>query len=375
MIHHISMYTHNKVLLSLFLCFLHIGVMKALEKTVTIDISSFYFVGSGYKECEWRIGNISGIAKCSKDDYWRFSSSYGSYLYNETPIPGNIRSIKLTSAFKQSCDWEWYLYVSNKHINVFRDDEYVTKEKLNIKSAPAIWTTSEGECYSYFRLELFKGNPCYIQSITITYEVPSLTLVAHTADTYYATFSNSESVFFPRSAVEVMAVDVAGTSLVYNPLELKTGMHVGDQMMDGYVVPKNTGVLLSSADTSIPYYYYSTTESTMPDNKLQPASVKMSGDYLFYKLAYNDYEKQTDLGFYWGKDGGTAFEVKPGTAYLQVPKTTAAKAFLFDSQADGISRVEEPKQHDGSVYDLQGNRISKLQRGINIVNGKKVYVR
>lgn len=373
MINHISMYTHNKVLLSLFLCFLHIGVMKAEENTVTIDINSFSYISDGYSDYKWKDGGVSGTANFKEYYTSMCFASVGNHnlVFNTSPAYGNIKSITIKPGSNTS-NCEWYIYASKDYKDTFAKSEYVGY--ITVKNNSVKIDVDVMQMYKYFILRM-TSTSCYIQSITITYEVPSLTLVAHTADTYYATFSNSESVFFPSSAVEVMAVDVAGTSLVYNPLELKTGMHVGDQMMDGYVVPKNTGVLLSSADTSIPYYYYSTTESTMPDNKLQPASVKMSGDYLFYKLAYNDYEKQTDLGFYWGANEGAAFEIKSGTAYLQVPKTTAAKAFLFDSQADGISRVEEPKQHDGSVYDLQGNRISKLQRGINIVNGKKVYVR
>lgn len=375
MINHISMYTHNKVLLSLFLCFLHIGVMKAEEKTVTIDFGSVSAIGAGYGEYNWTRNGLGCKANCARSDFYgdtsvRFGNN--NSFSNTSQVFGYIKSIKITPGNHNTTNSTWYVRASKTLKASVSNYDYVSEITLN-KTTSTICEFATSKMYHFFYLTV--STSCYIQSITITYEVPSLTLVAHTADTYYATFSNSESVFFPRSAAEVMAVDVAGTSLVYNPLELKTGMHVGDQMMDGYVVPKNTGVLLSSADTSIPYYYYSTTESTMPDNKLQPASKTMSGDYLFYKLAYNDYEKQTDLGFYWGANEGAAFEIKSGTAYLQVPKTTAAKVFLFDSQADGISRVEEPKQHDGSVYDLQGNRISKLQRGINIVNGKKVYVR
>jgi len=48
----------------------------------------------------------------------------------------------------------------------------------------------------------------------------------------------------------------------------------------------------------------------------------------------------------------------------------------FETQATGIeelknSRIEELK----SIYNLQGQRLSSLQKGLNIVNGRKVYVK
>ena len=48
----------------------------------------------------------------------------------------------------------------------------------------------------------------------------------------------------------------------------------------------------------------------------------------------------------------------------------------FETQATGIqelknSRIEELK----SIYNLQGQRLSSLRKGLNIVNGRKVYVK
>ena len=37
-------------------------------------------------------------------------------------------------------------------------------------------------------------------------------------------------------------------------------------------------------------------------------------DHKYYKLAYDDYENKTGLGFYYGADGGAAFVVKKGLA-------------------------------------------------------------
>ena len=41
----------------------------------------------------------------------------------------------------------------------------------------------------------------------------------------------------------------------------------------------------------------------------------------------------------------------------------------------GISAIKNDKQDGKNVYDLQGRKLDTLQKGINIINGKKVLVR
>ena len=44
----------------------------------------------------------------------------------------------------------------------------------------------------------------------------------------------------------------------------------------------------------------------------------------------------------------------------------------FDDDETGIEGVQEVQEVQGAIYNLAGQRISKMQKGINIVNGKKV---
>ena len=54
-----------------------------------------------------------------------------------------------------------------------------------------------------------------------------------------------------------------------------------------------------------------------------------------------------------------------------------ALTFDFDDDATGISLMEDGRSQmeDGAIYNLAGQRIQKMQKGINIVNGKKVMVK
>ena len=54
------------------------------------------------------------------------------------------------------------------------------------------------------------------------------------------------------------------------------------------------------------------------------------------------------------------------------------EAFMggFEAQTTGIEEVRNKKESaESRIYNLQGQRISSLQKGLNIVNGQKVYVK
>ena len=68
-------------------------------------------------------------------------------------------------------------------------------------------------------------------------------------------------------------------------------------------------------------------------------------------------------------------EVPAGKAYLKVPASTGAKQFYsikFDQMATGISELNAEKA-DNAIYNLNGVRVKEMnQKGVYIVNGKKV---
>lgn len=63
-------------------------------------------------------------------------------------------------------------------------------------------------------------------------------------------------------------------------------------------------------------------------------------------------------------------------AYLNAPATANAKAMNINlNGATGIDAINALTEGNAVIYDLNGNRLSKLQHGINIVNGVKVVVK
>lgn len=213
--------------------------------------------------------------------------------------------------------------------------------------------------------KIYKDENTGGNSFSINYSLAnetSLTLAAKSDEgSYYATFSSASACEF--AGADVFTVNVEGENIVLTEVVSKQ-------------VPANTGVLLKSAQNIVTATRLESAPAIEGTNLLKPASEKMTEGFKFYKLAYDNFTEKTGLGFYWGAAEGGAFTVKPGLAYLAVPQAQAAnvKGFSFDGTQAGINGVEATTAK-GAIYNLNGQRVEKAQRGIYIQNGKKFIVK
>ena len=104
---------------------------------------------------------------------------------------------------------------------------------------------------------------------------------------------------------------------------------------------------------------------------------KVVGDYTNYILA----KKGGEAGFYAVSDGST---LKANKAYLplktdDLPASARIAFFFDDEETTDIKAVEEQQifnvQDDVIIYNLNGQRMTGLQKGLNIINGKKVIIK
>ena len=153
----------------------------------------------------------------------------------------------------------------------------------------------------------------------------------------------------------------------------------------GNTVPALTGIILQGDKgkyTAEP----SVAAATAPTDNLlrgtlEAATIDEAG-YLYYKLAK---DSKNGIGFYWDTAEGTSINNGANKAYLaieQTPDASEANFLLWDWDATGIAGTVAEEAAPVDVYTLSGIRVRTqvapaealdgLQKGIYIVNGKKV---
>ncbi len=178
----------------------------------------------------------------------------------------------------------------------------------------------------------------------------------------YATFANAEAVdFSAETGLTVMTAkyDDENDKIIYTEVTTKK-------------VPANTAVVLKGEakdyigtiiDSADPLdnngLIVNLTDNTQANGK-QYCLAKLNGVVGFYKVATTTY-------------------VKAGKAYLEIERTGttggAKDFYAIEDETDGINAINNSHQTVESVYNLSGQRVNKAQKGIYIVNGKKVVIR
>lgn len=195
--------------------------------------------------------------------------------------------------------------------------------------------------------------------------VYNLSTGAQSGDDYYGTFSSSHAVQFSDEAI-VYAVNVNDGNLIVTEVTSKQ-------------VPANTGVLVKSTTNSATYSFIASAAS-IENNLLRPsgdagitAANMDAANTKFYRLTMHN---GTQIGFWWGAENGAAFNLAANKAYLAVPSVSLAKSFMWfeKDDEDAINVVNADAAKD-AIYNLSGQRMNRLQKGINISNNKKIVVR
>ena len=164
-------------------------------------------------------------------------------------------------------------------------------------------------------------------------------------DAKYATFVAPCDVDFTGSDVTANAATFDGTYVQLAPVTK---------------VPAGTAVVVKAEEGS--YTVPKTTDATLgTTNELIAATADVATDGTQYILA--KYEGK--VGFY--KASGT---IAAGKGYLKLD--AAVKAFYGFNADDATGICGVNADADAVIYNLAGQRLSKTQKGVNIINGKKV---
>lgn len=132
------------------------------------------------------------------------------------------------------------------------------------------------------------------------------------------------------------------------------------------VIPKNTPVVLKAQPGEYTFHKENDVAWTA-DNDLWGTYEELSSDVRSYTL---DKPGSDPVGFYRNPSG----VIKPFSAYVYYHNYNDVYAFCFnEDDAVGIEAIDNGQQTtDNEIYNLAGQRLSKMQKGIYIVKGKKV---
>jgi len=202
-------------------------------------------------------------------------------------------------------------------------------------------------------------------------------------------YNTTYELFLISMAVPVTITDAGYATLYYSAhnLTVPDGVKARGCSVDGTnikeldaytVIPAGEAVLLKG-DTA-DYEFFVTTESATAnesnellgfDEATTTTGPTEGTDYKFYMLSKVD----GVVGFYYGAEGGAAFESQAHKAYLPVESSSAAKCYVF-GETTGVKNIEATVEEvdNAPVYDLQGRRVVNPTKGIYVKNGKKFVV-
>ena len=169
-----------------------------------------------------------------------------------------------------------------------------------------------------------------------------------------------------------------------------TKLEVSHTYGEGEVIPAGTAVVLKKTTSDTSFSFVSTTDTGTADaNNLLKGSDKAettTGGNYYYALTLNKEGHANSVGFYWMNETGAAFTNGAHKAYLALPHNfawyadptdpnAAVKGFIALPDEDDPTAIENVNVNvdlNEGIYNLAGQRLQKMQKGINIVNGKKI---
>lgn len=145
----------------------------------------------------------------------------------------------------------------------------------------------------------------------------------------------------------------------------------------GETIPAATGVVLKAAPGEYTFAASQNAGDVDTDNLLKGSdeAAQTTGGAVYYKLSLNKAGDANSVGFYYGAADGAAFTNGAHKAYLALPAASGVRAYLFNGNTTTGIQNATANNAASQVYDLQGRRVQSAQKGLYIINGKKVLVK
>ena len=193
-----------------------------------------------------------------------------------------------------------------------------------------------------------------LSNVKLYYIGAASATIVTVSDAGYATFVAPSNVDFEGCEVSAYAAQFNSTYVHLEPVT---------------TVPAGTAVVVKATAAGT-YTINSTTSNSLgTENDLVAAMDDITADGTQYVLA----KKNDVVGFYKVEEGTT---IPAGKGYIIISSPVKALYFIDADDATGIKTIDNGQlTTDNVIYNLAGQRLQKLQKGINIVEGKKIAVK
>lgn len=299
--------------------------------------------------------SINGVSNGFADEY---NNYYVFTLFPMQSFSGVSGDAITSSNPTTACLDEAGLFLLQGAMTTGRDDNHYLMANTNDKkfhngTTTQIFYTSNNNTCAFAFEEAPQENKFKTTALTVDNVTANI-----------ATYSSPFPVVLPKEVDAYIAVS-AGETIVLKKI---TG-----------ALPKNTGVILSAEEAKDYIPTACTTEevaSIDADNKLVASTgTAIDASTQAYVLAKNT---DTDNKAVFKKLSSNTEEraLAQYKAYLNLTGIQAAKLSIsFNDNVTAINNATLAQEKTSSIYDLSGRKSNKLQKGIYIVNGKKIIVK
>jgi uncharacterized protein YjdB len=180
-----------------------------------------------------------------------------------------------------------------------------------------------------------------------------------------------------NSVTNVIPYAVSLDGNVANLTELPSYENADDIWYD---IPAGTGVVLKGDPGDyplyVPTYQQYPDEFAVKNNILEGTDEETTFAEEGYKYFVLSTDKEGNVGFFYPTKGGNSLTNAPHKAYFKLANSSASAFYINFNGQNGISNTTVSNMDNNEIYTISGVRVNgQLQKGVYIVNGKKVVIK
>ena len=314
------------------------------------------------------MGNNTGVTAASQSAclFAKFTTEYGTVDGYTMPLKAGVYTLEfIYGGWNETGTREIRIYNPDNSAEVL-PTATVTAKNNKAHTDPSAWSQYSGKfvipadgnyVLSFYRQNTTNQNQICISDLKI-YSVPETEVTMSISDAQYSTFIAPFDVELPEGVTASKITGVEGNVLT-------------EETVEG-TIPANTPVVLYSEDP---------VSQTFSGQSLATADAYtvglLTGTYVDYQTTAN-----TNTYALQNHDGKVAFYlvgesaqpwIRANHCYMVYEAATGAPMFSLE-RGEGTTSIEDAELTNENVviYDLAGRRVEKMEKGIYIVNGRKV---